>query len=135
MTSCWNSNNSQGAHPIPGETECSKGPFPGHMNSLPVCKKGSSRSVTSLARKGLSVRSDSIYSIYTESCTHKGRLDDDGDFCIALVSTLEQTHCTFVMGFQVSDCIFLEHGLKRHQSGVCTVLLLHGWGHMKLLPS
>ena len=33
--------------------------------------------------------------------------DDDDDFCIALVSILEQTHCTFVMGFQVSDSIFL----------------------------
>ena len=71
MTSCWNSNNSQGVHPIPGATECSKGPFPGHMNSLPVCEKGSSRSVTSLARKGLSVRSDSIYSMpYTQRVAH-----------------------------------------------------------------
>ena len=67
--------------------------------------------------------------------------DDDERFYIALFSTIEQTHCSFVM----NDCSFFFFSLffflarfAEYPLKWCTysdVWLLHGWRHVKLIPS
>ena len=71
-----------------------------------------------------------------------------------LFSALEQTHCILVVCNSECMCVcvfvcvffacvcfiifFIAHFLNIHQSGLLTALfgsVLHGWYHMKLLPS
>ena len=55
--------------------------------------------------------------------------------CIVLLPAPDQTHCALVICNSEWVTYFTERILNSHRSGYSAVRLLHGWCHVKRLPS